>query len=120
MRLTKKQKHEHLSIKFEKKLAILRNVQNELLFFEHYYVGYRWEWISETHEREYNKKYYEKHCKFPITAVATIRTDEKLPEFTSVTHRWVELRQFSERLPEDEEVREYLMQNSPLKKALTE
>jgi hypothetical protein len=117
MRLTKKQSHNHGAIKFVRKFAIIRKVQGQWLFWEHFYRGYTWDWICSDTNKDYYRNLERNQKDMTYSMVVSRRAEIPM---TQETHSWQVFPQMADKLPEDEEVQKYLQENSPLMKALTE
>jgi hypothetical protein len=121
MRLTKNEKHKNFATKYVKKFAILpKFVQQQWIWLEYYYVGFDWRTTDfDTLQdkigfsRSIENYKYQNH-RYDSDYI----TDEGL--YDKSTHSWVEFKHSSRKLPEDPEVQKWLVDNSPLNKALKE
>lgn len=114
MRLTKPEQHKHFEIKFVKKYSLIpRKVQNHWIMFEHYYVGYQWDFVNLETREKVQLDYWRKNPGRAYTFDDTLAYSRK-------THKWHKFPISSNRLEEDEEVQDWLMKNSPLSLALKE
>lgn len=114
MRFTKTESHPHLATKFVKKFCFLpRYIQSHWIWFETYYTAYVWDF--------HNLKTYQKFITYEQSknySKGVALRDYEL--FNNSTHSWKPIDYSPNRLPEDSEVKKWLIENSPLMNAMKE
>jgi hypothetical protein len=121
MRLTKQESHKHRAVKFVKRFAwVPMYVQSQWIVWEHYYT--RYEWLVVYPEGFEEKIGYET-ASFKWR-MPNKRFDEHQfvneQSFDRSTHNWTISSGVNKKLPEDKEVQDWLLKNSPLSNALKE
>lgn len=122
MRLTKNEKHPHLAKKFVKHFCIFpRFVQQQWIWFEHYYIGYSWDVTDRIalQEKIGYSRAIDAYVK-PIKGRFSEYDFMGKEIFDKTTHSWKEFEKCPRKLPEDVEVSKWLLDNSPLNAALKE